>query len=102
MQFKEDIHQIAKESTDKIQQAIAQRDWEHLTVFLKQRQDLLELFFSRNDLAQERNLVADAIKKIQEDDAIFLQALHDQKKEVEKQILALMQGRKSVKAYQNS
>lgn len=102
MQFKANIHQITEEYTDKIQRAVTQGDWEQLTVLLKQRQDLFERFFSDHDLTQESNLVVDAIKKIQATDAIFLQILQAQKKEVEKQFLALKQGRKSVKVYQNS
>jgi len=86
----------------KIQKSLTTGSWEDLSEILVQRQKVLENFFSQLDSMEMENK-SDAvylIKKIQQEDEIFLKLLVAQKQGLEKKFLSLKQSRKSVKAYQ--
>ena len=86
--------------TVRIQEQITENDWDALNNVLKQRQQALELHFAHLVPEQGSADTIEMIKKIQAEDAIFMQDLKDQKQQMEKQYLSFKQGRKSVKAYQ--
>jgi hypothetical protein len=95
-----ELQHIIVECAEKIELAMSGEDWQKLTIILQQRQELLEkkiLFLSKEDRHVE---VVGLIKKIQADDAGFLSILQQKKKELEKQLHYIKQGKKSIKAYE--
>jgi len=87
-------------SSELIEKALHEGDWEELNNILKKRQKALEVFFSQlNSLDKTAEVVA-LIIKIQKEDAVFFDLLKMKKQGLEKRFTALKQGRRSLKAYQ--
>jgi len=88
--------------SEKIQKSLTAGSWEDLSEILVQRQKMLEDFFSQLKGMKRDNQsdIAYLIKKIQQEDEVFLKLLVAQKQGLEKQFISLKQSRKSVKAYQ--
>ncbi len=87
--------------TEQIQESIAAKDWEKLSIILRQRQLFFERFFSQVLRDKQKADVKEIIAVIQTEDTIFTQDLQSQKKKLEHQFLSIRKNRKSIKNYQS-
>lgn len=95
-----ELQAIISECAEKIKQAISNEDWQKLTIILQQRQELLEKeMLSLPKEVRHGELVA-LIKEIQTDDAGSLSIVQQKKKELDKQLHYIKQGKKSIRAYE--
>lgn len=95
-----EMEQIISDFAKSIQNTIAEGEWDALNDVLQERQNALEKFFSNLEKGEKSLVVKEMIKKIQQEDAVFLSLVQAQEKEMKEQFTSLKKGRKSVKAYQ--
>lgn len=95
-----EMTQIISAYSKKIQEYIAESDWNGLSGQLTLRQQALEDFFSSQVLTDSTSFAREMVKKIRLEDDNFQQMIIDQKHGLEKQHQSLRQGRKAVKVYQ--
>ncbi|TAK63009.1 flagellar protein FliT [Methylobacter sp.] len=83
-----------------ISEYVAGEQWEQLVVALDLRQQCIEALFS--EAVAEPEALKSLARSILEQDAVFVARIQEQKKIVEKQILALDKGRHAINAYGSS
>jgi hypothetical protein len=83
--------------SNEIYEYVAEEQWEQLAAVLDLRQQCLEALFS--EAVAESEALKSLASSILEQDAVFVARIQEQRKIVEKQILALDRGRQALQAY---
>jgi len=95
-----EIERTVSEFSGSIKNAIAEGKWDTLNDVLQQRQQVLEEFFSNLKKGENTVEIKGMIKKIQQEDTLFLRLVQTREKEMKEKQSSLKQGQESVKAYQ--
>jgi hypothetical protein len=86
--------------SNEIDEHVAKERWEQLVVALDLRQQCLESLFS--EAVVEFEALKSLASSILQQDAVFVARIQEQRKIVEKQIIALDKGRRAIQAYVSS
>lgn len=83
--------------SNQVSECVAAEQWEQLAVVLDLRQHCLEKLFSEAVMASEA--LKSLASSIIEEDAVLIERIQEQKKILEKQIVAFDKGRQATQAY---